>query len=61
VELYSDLRGAWFRYANVELPRVEREQRGYPDLIKTLNEIESYVTAILDKAKADLDELGKPL
>jgi hypothetical protein len=61
VSLYHDLRAAWWRYAESELPRVERDHRGYDDLIKTLEEIGSLVTAILDKAKADLDALSKPL
>jgi DNA-directed RNA polymerase beta subunit len=61
IERYQALRSTWFRYADYELPRVEREQRGYGEIAETLREIEAAIAAILDKAKADLDELSKPL
>jgi hypothetical protein len=61
IEHYQALRAAWFEYSDYWLPRLEREQRGYSEIATLLERISANVNAILDKAKADLDTLSRPI
>ena len=61
IEHYQALRAAWFEYSDYWLPRLEREQRQHGEIATLLERISANVNAILDKAKADLDALSKPI
>jgi hypothetical protein len=61
IEHYQALRAAWFEYTDYWLPRLEGKDRVYGEIATVLGRISASVSAILDKAKADLDALSRPI
>ena len=59
VEAFQRVRGLWFTY-QYQLPDADR-RHDHSEVGETLRKMEAEVEGIVGTAKADLDELGKPI